>query len=388
MCWANRRFGACVKRPAANRSSSYAKPKPCSAKSSPLSRCPRHARRNAKATGTAKGMAACTSATHRRFEQFLAATLQVSHALLMSGLSEMVVHTPTVMHQRARPVEPQQLFRRLPTAGRVNHVTRFTTAHKGVQPSRAAANTPACLVRRDLRRAAHIDSQLFIGWRTTLGRAQCRTDAGGSGQVQFREECSQQFHALAVRQAQLFVENREQGMHPRPSFRLAARHRPHWFVRGVGPDAALQLPYISDMHVEPAINHRAWNLGLVLHGQVRFAYLPTRAVRAGVRQRHVVGLVDPRWNATMRVRTMALARLATRWLWLRNRRPFRERRRLSFVVRVVTLFQRRRELATWLRKACNSLPQLGTVGTIFSRSRASMTAEITTIPQKGVSSSR
>ena len=42
----------------------------------------------------------------------------------------------------------------------------------------------------------------------------------------------------------------------------------------------------ADMHVEAAIDHRAWNLGLVLHGQVRFAYLPTRAVRAMGTVRH------------------------------------------------------------------------------------------------------
>ena len=65
-------------------------------------------------------------ATHGRFEQFLATTLQVPHALLMKRLREAVVHAPAVVHQRSRPLEPQQLFGRFMTAGRIDHVTRFT----------------------------------------------------------------------------------------------------------------------------------------------------------------------------------------------------------------------------------------------------------------------
>ena len=56
---------------------------------------------------TAHGKA---GATHGRFQEFLATPLQVSQALLMPGSRESVVHAPAVVHKRARPIEPQQLF--------------------------------------------------------------------------------------------------------------------------------------------------------------------------------------------------------------------------------------------------------------------------------------
>src|SRR5271154_6845166 len=101
------------------------------------------------------------------------------------------------------------------------------------------------------------------------------------------------------------------------------------------------------MHVEAAVDQRARDLGLVLHGDVRFADLLTRAVRARLRQRCVVGLVDPRWYAAMRVRTMSLARLATRRLWFCDQRALRERRRLALASPSL-FFQRRSQLGDLL----------------------------------------
>jgi len=119
------------------------------------------------------------------------------------------------------------------------------------------------------------------------------------------------------------------------------------------------------MHVETAVDHRARDLGLVLHGDVRFADLLTRAVRACLRQRCVVGFVDPRWHATMRVRTMSLARLATGRLRFRDRRSLRERRRLSFATPSL-FFQRRSQIGDLLTQGLQFLPQLGTLTTIVS----------------------
>ena len=214
---AKRRFGSCVKVPEANCSNSHAKPKPRSARSSPLSRCPRHARRSAKArlinANTAHGKR--SGAAHCRFEQFLATTLQMPDALLMEGPCEAVVHAPAVMHQCARPVEPQQLFGRCVAPGGIDHITRRTLTDEGVQPSQTSADTPARFIRRNLRRAAQVDSQLFVGGSATPGCTQHRAHTGSSGKMQFREQCPQQLHALAMRQAQLFVEHRQQGMHLR-----------------------------------------------------------------------------------------------------------------------------------------------------------------------------
>ncbi|HEX4131650.1 MAG TPA: hypothetical protein VHZ24_16550, partial [Pirellulales bacterium] len=78
-CWAKRRFGGCVKCPEATRS-------------------------------------------NWQLKAFLAATLQVPHTWLMKRLGEAVVDAPASVHQRARPIEPQQLFGGLMTARRIDHV--------------------------------------------------------------------------------------------------------------------------------------------------------------------------------------------------------------------------------------------------------------------------
>jgi hypothetical protein len=101
-------------------------------------------------------------ATHRRFQQFLATTLQVRQTLLMSSRGEPVVHAPAVMHERARPVGSQQLQGRHPAARRVDHVTGGPAADEGVQPGRAPGHAPTGLVRRHLRRAAHVLPQLLM----------------------------------------------------------------------------------------------------------------------------------------------------------------------------------------------------------------------------------
>ncbi len=318
---AKRRFGSCVKRPDANsfQFASQAQATLGQVVAAEAMTSPRTTQREGAVDQCQDRSRQAHGTTHGRFEQFLATTLQVSYALLMKGPCEAVVHAPAVMHQRARPVEPQQLFGRFVAPRGIDHITGCTLTDEGVQPGQASTDTPARFIRRDLRRATQVDSQLFVGGSTTLGRAQHRTDAGGSGEMQFGEQRPQQLHALAVRQAQLFVEHRQQGMHLWPE--LTGRGTAgRTGLQGVTTcDRAATVVARADMHVEAAIDHRPRDLGLVLHGDMRFADLRTRTVRARLRQRRVVGLVDPRRNAAMRVRTMSLARLATGRL--RFRRP-------------------------------------------------------------------
>ena len=68
----------------------------------------------------------------------------------------------------------------------------------------------------------------------------------------------------------------------------------------------------------------------------------------------------------MRVRTVTLARLATGRLRFCDRRPLRERRRLSFATPSL-FFQRRSQLGDLLTQGLQFLPQLGTLTTIVSR---------------------
>ncbi len=114
------------------------------------------------------------------------------------------------MHERSRPLEPEQLFGRFMTAGRIDHVTRFLRADKSVQPSRTAPHAPTRFVGRDLRCGTQVFTKLFVGRIAMRGRTEGRTDAGTSGETQLGEQRAQQSDALAVRQAELLMEDRQQ----------------------------------------------------------------------------------------------------------------------------------------------------------------------------------
>ncbi len=272
---------------------------------------------------------------------------------------EAVVHAPAVMHQRARPVEPQQLFGRLAAAGRIDHVTRFPPADESVQPSRRPPTRQPVSSGTTSAAHANVLPQLFIGRRATRGRAGESNGRWCPGRAQLREQRSQQFHALAVRQAQLFVHDRQQRHGRSARVDWPPRHGPSRSATSCRPCTAVTaIVAHADMHVEPAIDHRAGNLGLILTRDVRFAHVSTAAVRAVVRQRHVVGLVDPRRHAAMGVRPMSPARLATRRLRFFDRRALRERRRLPFAA-ATFFFQRGRELGDLVAQRANQRLQLG-----------------------------
>src|SRR5436190_5519337 len=99
---------------------------------------------------------------------------------------------------------------------RIDHITGGPLTNKRMQPGRPTADTPTRLIGRDLRRAANIVPDLFVRLPTAFGRTFDRADAGGPGDVQFLKHLSQQLRTLAMGEAQLLVENRQQGMHVGP----------------------------------------------------------------------------------------------------------------------------------------------------------------------------
>ncbi len=144
----------------------------------------------------------------------------------MSGLREPVVHAPAVMHQRARPIQTQQLLRRVRRsasdqshntfpAGRRTHATRPSDRPRASRFRRARPG-----------RAANVVAQLFIGRLTTLGRAGNRSGTGAPRDRQPLEQRPQQLHALAVRQAELLVHDRQHGMDVRARIDWPPRRGP------------------------------------------------------------------------------------------------------------------------------------------------------------------
>ena len=157
------------------------------------------------------------------------------------------------------------------TAGRIDHVTRFLLADKSVQPSRAAPDAPPRFVGRDLRCDTQVFAKLLVGRSTAGCRAEGRTDAGTSGEAQLGEQRAQQSDALAVRQAELFIENRQQGMHFRPELtgrsasgrRGPPRRGPQAHPRmgrprdgGVAPVAPVRRSVLARRQVEGGLERR------------------------------------------------------------------------------------------------------------------------------------
>ena len=259
------------------------------------------------------------SAAHGRGQQFLATPLQVSQALLMKGLRKTVVHAPTVVHERARPVEPQQLFGRLMAPRRINHVTRRALADEGMQPGRAALDAPSSLIRRDLRRASNRLPNLLVSALAACRGPLDRSGAGGPCDVQALEQRAQEFHALAMRQPQLLVEQSQNRVHVGTQLTGRSTAGGRCLQRMPALYGAATVATCAHVNVKAAIDDRAGNLGLILSVDVRFAQVPAAAVRTFRWQRHIVGFVDPRRNTAMGVRPVTPARLATRFLRLRRR---------------------------------------------------------------------
>ena len=258
-------------------------------------------------------------AAHGGFQQPLASPLEMPQALLMCGGSKLVILAPAVMHQSPRPVRSQQLLQRLAAPRRIDDITGFSFGRDAVQPSRPTGYAPAGFVGHGLGRTANVLSQLLVGRFATLGRAGDRSCAGASHDRQILEQGSQQFHAFAVRQAQLLVHDRERGVDVRAELigRRAAGRRGLQFMAALH-DMTTMIAH-ADMHVELAIDDGAGNFSLILRIDVSFADLVVAAVRTWLRHRHVVGLVDPRRHGALAMPPMAASRLAARLFRLGDR---------------------------------------------------------------------
>ena len=118
------------------------------------------------------------------------------------------------------------------------------------------------------------------------------------------------------------------------------------------------------------MNYCARNLNLILRVDHLIGQMHAATMRTLRRQRHVIGFVDLVRNLTTFVLPIAIARLASRRLRIRLRRPLRERPRLP-LPRPTLLLQlglKRRDLLSLrtdhLRQLGHHLPQLPTLRTL------------------------
>ena len=188
-----------------------------------------------------------------------------------------------------------------------------------MQPSRATPDPPAGFVGHNLRRIANVLPQLFVGRRAALACASNRSGACAAGDLQALEQRPQQLHALAVRQAELFVHDGQRRMNPRAQL-TGGRAAGRGGLQGVPTFHRLTAALAdSHMHGEATIDHGPRNLGLVLCGDVRLTHPMFAATRTLRRQRHIIRFVDSRRHGPLGIRPMPASRFAAGLLRLGRR---------------------------------------------------------------------
>ena len=211
----------------------------------------------------------------------------------MSGVREPVVHAPAVMHERARPIEAQQLLGRRAAAGRIDHITRFPSGRRthATRPTGRRRASPFRPARPGTSRecpaaVAHTPVAHRSAVRAIERALVPRAIVNPSNNV------PSSFTLLPCDRPSCLFKIASAAWTFGPSW-LAAAPRAVEVCKAWRPCTAWpQSCAHAHMHVELAIDDRAGNFRLILRRDVGFAHPLAAAVRALFRQRHVVGLVD------------------------------------------------------------------------------------------------
>src|SRR5882672_3656809 len=272
--------------------------------------------------GKPRGGAGCL------LHEFAAAPQQMGQALLMSRLEKLVVGRPAIVNQDARVVIAQQALGHAAVAMAVNGVYRLGGRDEAVQPTAAAADAPARLIRHDPRGGGQRLRELVIDSRAASPRAQDAVGRAAARQAN-AEERLHDADQFAVRQPGLFVEFDEGGLGVGPQLRGGGSQRVGGLQRVAALDTPLTLPTPAEVHVELPINRLAGNFDLELRLDVGLVD-GAAAIGAGVGQRGFVGFVDllRRRRRSMRLGAVILARFTTGLLGFALGRPLGKRRGL------------------------------------------------------------
>jgi hypothetical protein len=254
---------------------------------------------------------------------------QMRETRLMGRVVELPIRRPTVAHEHAVKVGAEHGGRLLKAPPVLNGVDDRVRRRKDPQPPEPAADFPTGFIGTDDGTPADLVPQGRVGGgRLACGPMQGLGDATRAhGQS---EPVTQQRGDLAVRQAQLLIEQDDQGHRVRTQVRARRTERIRRLQRVAALDAPATLPAAADMHVKPThVRPDDGQIFLGLRGDPRLPH-PSAAVRTRGWQRHVNRFVDVRRWPTMGVTTMSRTAPPSRPPAGSGRCALRERRRLPF----------------------------------------------------------
>jgi hypothetical protein len=253
---------------------------------------------------------------------------QMRETCLVRCMIELAIRRPAVADEDAVELGAEHRRGFGKSAPILNGVHDGARGRKDPQPPEPPTHFPTGFIRTDDRTAANLFAQRRIGGgRATRGAMQgVRHAAGPHAQP---EPVAQQRRDLAVRQAQLFVEQHDQCDRVGPQMRAG------------GAESVGGLQRMPPLHVPPAVGATAdvdveaahmrphdRQILLNLWGDAGLGQ-PAATVRAGRWQRHINRFVNRRGRVSMRVAAVPLAPSPTGSTRRCGRRAFRERRRLT-----------------------------------------------------------
>ncbi len=266
-------------------------------------------------------------AARRCLDQFAAPFRQVREALLMHGMREQVVRSPTVVDQPPGVVQPDQAGQRFVAATTLDLHHGLRLAHCHVQPRRTAANPPARFVGHDQRRAADFPVNLGDGGLGNVRGSQHRAATRRAADRE-SEHTREQFFDFAVRESQPFVEPGDQGVRLAAQLDLCRAECARGLQRMPALHALSAAIALAHVHDELALDDLRDDFCLKLLGRVRLGHARPVAVRTSLRQLGLQRLVDLLGLVAAELRAIVVAKLAARPLRFGFGGPFRERPRL------------------------------------------------------------
>ena len=248
---------------------------------------------------------------------------------LMGRLGKLTIGCPPIPHENPRVLGAQDGSRLSEAAATLNRIHGGVGRREGPQPPALPVDLPTRLIGCHDRTAADGGTQGRVGRPRLAGRPMQRLGDGAWGQGE-PEALAQQRRTPGVREAELLVEQHEQGHGLWPQLHGGRAQR----VRG--------LPLMAPLHASPTRHTLAQLDGepphdgthdrqffLILPGDPRVAHCAA-ALRTGRRQRGRPGLIHPRRDSAMGMPPMPTPSPPSGTPRGRGRRAFGERRRLAF----------------------------------------------------------
>ena len=225
----------------------------------------------------------------------MCAAHQVRQTTLVQRGGEPAIGRPPIADQHAGEVRAQDRGRVVEAAARANGIHRGVRGRKRPEPVQDGVDAPPGFIRADHRTATDLGTQGRVARGGHAGRAMQRLHETARGDRQ-PEALPQQRRDLLQRDADVLMQEHNEGHGPRPQVHIGGPHRVGGLQRVPALDATTTRHTPAHLHVEaPDDRPDDREVFLILRcDAVQLDGAP--AARAHGRQRRVVGEVDVSGN--------------------------------------------------------------------------------------------